>query len=188
MKKNSKIIGSVILICVISILLFIGYKNSDNTVSDQQVLIQSSEDEKKEIKAYVVGEVKSPGVYTLMEGDRVLQLISKAGGLTASADAISINLAQIVSDQMKIVVMKKGAVTSSQTSGSSSQNNDGKISINSADKEQLKTIPGIGDVTAQKIIDYREKNGGFKSIDELKKIDRIGDKTYDKLKDYFILW
>ena len=184
MKKYSKIIGSIVIIFVIIIFLFIGYKNSDKEEDSSQVLIESSQQEKKEIKAYIVGEVKKPGVYSLKEGDRVENIINKAGGFTDTADMSSINLAQLVSDQMKIIVNKKGAAASI----SSSQNSDGKISINQADKEQLKKVPGIGDVTAQKIIDYREKNGGFKSIDELKKIDRIGDKTYNKIKDYFILW
>ncbi|MFA6939701.1 MAG: ComEA family DNA-binding protein [Clostridiaceae bacterium] len=184
MKKYSKIIGSIVIIFVIIIFLFIGYKNSDKEEDSSQVLIESSQQEKKEIKAYIVGEVKKPGVYSLTEGDRVENIINKAGGFTDTADMSSINLAQLVSDQMKIIVNKKGAAASI----SSSQNSDGKISINQADKEQLKKVPGIGDVTAQKIIDYREKNGGFKSIDELKKIDRIGDKTYNKIKDYFILW
>lgn len=185
MKKNSKIIGSIVLIFVIIIFLLIGYKNSNKEEgSSDQILIENSQQEKKEIKAYIVGEVKKPGVYSLTEGDRVENIINKAGGFTDLADMSSINLAQLVSDQMKIVVNKKGTAACI----SSSQNSDGKISINQADKEQLKKVPGIGDVTAQKIIDYREKNGGFKSIDELKKIDRIGDKTYNKIKDYFILW
>lgn len=62
-------------------------------------------------------------------------------------------------------------------------NNNGKININKASKEELKTIPGVGEVTAEKIIDYREKNRGFNSIDELKKIERIGEKTFEKFKD-----
>jgi len=184
MKKYSKILASITLIFVILILLFIGYKNSDKEEDSSQVLIESSQQVKKEIKVYIVGEVKKPGVYSLTEGDRVENVINKAGGFTETADTASINLAQLLSDQMKIIVNKKGTAACI----SSSQNSDGKISINQADKEQLKKVPGIGDVTAQKIIDYREKNGGFKSIDELKKIDRIGDKTYNKIKDYFILW
>ncbi|MDV3425679.1 MAG: helix-hairpin-helix domain-containing protein [Bacillota bacterium] len=184
MKKYGKVLASIALIFVILIFLFVGYRNSDKQEDSSQVLIESSQQGKKEIKAYIVGEVKKPGVYSLTEGDRVENIINKAGGFTETADTASINLAQLVSDQMKIIVNKKGTAVSI----SSSQNSDGKISINQADKEQLKKVPGIGDVTAQKIIDYREKNGGFKNIDELKKIDRIGDKTYNKIKDYFILW
>lgn len=184
MKKNSRILGSAALILIIIVFLFIGYGNSGKEESGEEVLIESGQQENKEIKAYIVGEVKKPGVYSLTEGDRVENIINKAGGFTDEADISSINLAQLVSDQMKIIVNKRGTAIGS----SGSQNSEGKVSLNQADKEQLKNVPGIGDATAQKIIDYREKNGGFKSIEELKKIDRIGDKTYNKIKDYFILW
>lgn len=184
MIKNKKIIGYCLLGFIIILLITIGYigERKEN-VTNEGIILESNEENIKEIKVYIIGEVKKPGVYPLEEGDRVEDIIKMAGGFTQEADISSINLAQLVIDQMKIVVNKIGDVTSQK-----GVTDSGKVKINSASKDELMSVPGIGDVTASKILEYREKNGGFKNIEELKNIDRIGDKTFENIKGYFILW
>lgn len=144
----------------------------------------------------VKGEVKRPGMYAFETNSRIYDCIQKAGGLTKEADDHKIDYAQKVTDQMTIIIPKKGSSQKeiirkpkenseilSSTSPLSSSNTQGKININTATKEQLQTISGIGEKRAQDIITYREQHGSFKQVDELDQISGIGEKTLAKLKE-----
>lgn len=145
------------------------------------------------IKVEIKGEIKHPGVYTMEQDSRLQDLIYKAGGLKKDADTDNMqSLAQKLKDEECIIIYnkkdsknKKIASVSNNSIESSSQtgNEQQVININTANLEELQKINGVGPVTAQNIIDYREKNGGFKSIEDLKNVDRIGDKTFEKMKD-----
>lgn len=192
MRNKKKLIGSIVILIIFAVFLFIGYFRSkpSKPLDAKEVFNETSEIESKQSKditAYVNGEVKNPGVYKVKEESRVEDLVKIAGGFTENADKAKLNLAKKLKDEDYIYVDKKidgqnGAV-STQSTRSSGIAQDGKININIASKEELKTVPGIGDVTAQKIIDYREKNGSFSTVEDLNKIDRIGDKTLEKMKD-----
>lgn len=144
--------------------------------------------ENKYIIVDIKGAVVNPKEYSLVEGARVRELIEAAGGLTAEADENSIHFSKVLKDEECIVVYKKGEV---QTNNSISTNplevlqgnKNEKLNINKATLDQLATLYGIGEVKAKAIIEYREKNGGFKSIEDLDKVDGIGSKTVDKLRD-----
>ena len=136
----------------------------------------------------VGGEVNYPGLYSLPEGSRVNDAIIIAGGATEKADLSEVNLAYILSDALKITIpkkeveiKKKKAIVSKSINISSNNSELGKININTASKEQLKTLYGIGDSTAEKIIKYREENGTFSNTEELKKVSGIGESKYDKI-------
>lgn len=194
MRNKKKIIGSVIILIIFAIFLGAGYYISkpskefnSKEVFNETTSVESKEN--KEITVYINGEVKNPGVYKIKNDSRIEELVKMSGGFTESADRFKLNLAKKLRDEDYIYVDKKvegqvNAVSNStQSSAGTSSAQGGKININSASKEELKTIPGIGDVTAQKIIEYREKNGNFSTVEDLKKIDRIGEKTLDKMKD-----
>lgn len=142
----------------------------------------------------ISGCVFNPGVYEVPEGTRIFQVIERAGGLTSSADIANLNRAELVSDGQKIVIYSyeetaKGiGYNQSAQVGISGQvsgiTQNGLVNINLATSEELQTISGIGPSTASKIIDYREKNGKFNSVDDLKNVSGIGDKTFEKLKPY----
>ena len=128
----------------------------------------------------VGGEVNYPGLYSLPEGSRVNDAIIIAGGTTEKADLSEVNLAYILSDALKITIpkkeveiKKKKAIVSKSINISNNNSDSGKVNINTASKEQLKTLSGIGDSTAEKIIKYREENGTFGNTEELKKVSGI---------------
>lgn len=131
------------------------------------------------------GCVYNPGVYKVKAGTRLFEVIEKAGGLTDDADIDSINRAEEVYDGQKLIIY---SVDSDNEYGdlavSPQQDSDGRININTADSSLLQEIPGVGPTTAQKIIDYRESNGKYKSIEDIKNVSGIGDKTFENLKDY----
>ncbi|MFJ7950006.1 helix-hairpin-helix domain-containing protein [Lysinibacillus sp. NPDC096418] len=142
----------------------------------------------------VKGAILHPGVYSLSEEQRIIDAVQLAGGYTTEADTQLINHAQKVQDEMVIYIPKKGEqlnevttdfVTMPTTGPSmgSSGAKDGKVNLNKADESVLTTLSGIGPSKAQSIISYREENGGFQTIEDLKKVTGIGDKTYEKLKD-----
>ncbi len=150
-------------------------------------------EEKIEIKMIYVdvgGEVNYPGLYCLPEGSRVNDAIIIAGGTTEKADLSEVNLAYILSDALKITIpkkeveiKKKKAIVSKSINISNNNSDSGKVNINTASKEQLKTLSGIGDSTAEKIIKYREENGTFGNTEELKKVSGIGESKYNKIAD-----
>lgn len=149
----------------------------------------NNSDEFKKIIVEIKGEVKNPNVYTMDYNSRVNDLIKKAGGFTDEADVMSVNSSMKLKDEDCIIIYNKNeeknvGINNTIIRGNENTKNDGgKININTASKEELNSIPGIGDVTAQKIIDYRESQGGFKSVEELTNIDRIGPKTLEKIRD-----
>lgn len=191
MNKKKKIIGSIVILVIFTIFLITGYilsrpskdLNAKEVFNDATV-VESKDN--KDMTIYINGEVKKPGVYKLKSGSRVQDLLNSAGGFNETADKTKLNLAKKLKDEDYIYVDKQNDKNPSASSGSNANSNaasDGKVNINTATKEQLKTVSGIGDVTAQKIIDYREKNGSFNSIEDLKKVGRIGDKSLEKIKD-----
>ena len=139
------------------------------------------------MKADIKGAVQKPGVYEAAEGDRVIDLLEKAGGLTDKADGAKINFALNITDEMVIYVPEKGEVLEEAAAGGNfeerGQQDNGKINLNQADESELQTLPGIGPSKAAAIIEYRETNGSFKDIADLKLISGIGEKTYEKLKE-----
>ncbi len=147
----------------------------------------------KNIIAHICGGVKSPGVYTLPENSRVKDFIYAAGGTSKDGIVDAINLARIVGDGEKIVIPQAGKTGSGNENGStalepvmqnSPEEHKGKININTATLADLDSIPGIGPVIAQRIIDHRNGNGNFKSVEDIKNVKGIGEKTFEKIKDY----
>jgi len=160
----------------------------DPIASEQNKDQDNAVDEETVIKVDVKGAVQSPGVYIATKGDRVIDIITKAGGFTKEADQNQVNLAKYVQDEMVIFVPKKGEEVFTpddiETSHPSSESNKGKVNINQANETELQTIPGIGPSKAKAIVEYREQNGLFKRIEDIKNVTGIGDKTFDKLKEH----
>jgi competence protein ComEA len=138
---------------------------------------QASEEGGRDVVVHVAGEVQRPGVYRLPAGTRVADAVKRAGGLTGAASEDAINLAAKLSDGQQVVVPSGRAGAAAGTSAE-----DGPISVGSATLEQLDTIEGIGPVTAQKILDYRDQHGGFSSIEQLDEVPGIGPATMEALK------
>lgn len=134
---------------------------------------------------YICGAVKNPDVYPLSEGSRIKDAVEKAGGFSENADQIRINLAERVVDGQQIYIPKKGEeVDNQQTEGESSQT---KLDLNTATREQLMTLPGIGESKADAILSYREEHGSFQKTEDLKKISGIKDGVFQKLKDLIMV-
>jgi competence protein ComEA len=132
---------------------------------------------------HVAGEVRSPGVYRLPQGSRVADAIERAGGVTSDAAEDAINLAAELGDGQQVVVpaaVKGSSGTAAATAAPGAV--DGPISLGTATLEQLETIDGIGPVTAQSILDYRDENGGLSSVDELDQVSGIGPATMEALR------
>ncbi|WP_270206572.1 helix-hairpin-helix domain-containing protein [Streptococcus anginosus] len=162
-------------------------KNSQKEKAEPQT---SSSEESEFLTVDVKGAVKNPGIYQLKKTSRINDAIQKAGGLTTDADSKSINLAQKLTDEAVVYVATMGGVSSntgqSSTSGTSevASQKGNKVNLNTADLSELQTISGIGQKRAQDILDYREANGKFNSVDDLKNVSGVGAKTLEKLKEY----
>jgi competence protein ComEA len=129
----------------------------------------------------VVGAVRRPGLYTLKDGSRVADAVIRAGGPTSKAQIELLNLAARIADGEQIVVPRRGLVTPGAAASGGSPA-AGPVHLNSATLEQLDALPGVGPVTAQKILDYREQHGAFGSVDELDAIAGIGPARLEQLR------
>lgn len=138
------------------------------------------------VTVYVSGAVVHPDVYTLPEGSRVKEAVEAAGGFAAQADRDRINLARRLHDEEQVYVPRIGEesppVAPPATTGSASTSG-GMININTATAAELESLPGIGPTYAQRIIEYREQNGPFGRIEEIKQVRGIGEATFEGLKD-----
>ena len=170
--------------------------------SNEEISSQNNRESEETVVVHVIGEVNNPGVVTLPEGSRIIDAINMAGGKTEEADLSKINLAYIVEDGTQIYIprinedlnqvnlISDGAGVGVVITDSNVEENevDSKVNINTASKEKLETLPGVGETTAQKIIDYREANGKFKTIEDIKNVSGIGDAKYESLKDKITVW
>ena len=216
------VLGLVLLLVVGTILIYRNF-NSNNS-SLENIVLNTKKTEKKEelddkeqeevyYQVDIKGEVNVPGIYTVKEGSRVIDVIRLAGDLTDKADTSVLNLSKKVTDEMVIIVYNYDEVNSftetlekekieqeaclnqngitndaciednSEDDSSSSVVISGKISLNTATKEELMMLPGIGDAKADSIIKYREEVGAFQSIEELKEVSGIGDAIFDQIKE-----
>jgi len=132
------------------------------------------------IKVHVLGAVAAPGVVTLPQGARVEDAIAAAGGLTADADPAQLNLAAVLADGSQIVIGTT-ARPQGDVNGDSAPGAGALINLNTASEAELESLPGVGPVTAGKILAWRAQHGRFSSIDELQEIDGIGPKTFAQL-------
>ncbi|MBO0437352.1 helix-hairpin-helix domain-containing protein [Vagococcus fluvialis] len=199
--KEKIIITVVILvISIIGLKLFLS-KNAakvdqfeEVVLTDTTDLIAETEKENNDVvKMYVdiKGAVKLPGMYEVTSDMRVLNVIDMAGGLKETADDSQVNFSQRIEDQMVIYIPVEGeelsetviARTNSNTANIS-KDEDGKINLNQATKEELMTLSGVGEKKAEKIIEYREENGSFKTIEDLKNVNGFGEKSFESLEKY----
>ncbi len=138
----------------------------------------------------IKGAIKQPAVYQMNEGDRVIDIISRAGGFTKQADETAINLAQKLQDEMVIIVPKEGEslVESVAVNTDATNQADGnKVKINEATIEELEMLNGIGPAKAQAIIAYRDEHGPFQTVEDILEVSGIGEKTLDHFKDDLIV-
>lgn len=132
---------------------------------------------------YVTGAVRRPGVYQLPDGKRVIDAIEKAGGVTAKADAVTVNLAALLIDGEQILVPEAYAPGGGAAPTGAGPAVAGVVHLNSADVTALDALPGVGPATAQRIVDWRAQNGGFRTVDDLEQVPGIGPAKLDALRD-----
>jgi competence protein ComEA len=133
---------------------------------------------------HVAGWVRNPGVYELRVGERVIDAIGRAGGPRRGADLNALNLAALVVDAQQVLVPRKAATAPGAGGQLTAPGIEGQqINLNLATAEDLETLPGIGEVLAQRIIEYRESNGPFTSVDELLEVSGIGDARLGDIRD-----
>lgn len=191
-KKTLIKILSVALILIAALILRIHDENkaditieTTDTAAEETEYSEDSNVRTQPIFVDIGGAVKNPGVYQVSDDTRLFQVIEMAGGLSEEADADHVNRASFVEDGQKIIIPVKGSenndgLTSADTASSSADT--GLININTASADELKSLSGIGDVTAEKIIEYRSSKA-FKSKEDIMSVDGIGSKTFEKIQD-----
>ncbi|MGX6962524.1 helix-hairpin-helix domain-containing protein [Vagococcus xieshaowenii] len=200
-------------ILIVTTILFVWFRNQtaasndvflessaieriDSTSETTSGAVNQQEMRSESLVAYVdiKGAVTSPGIYQITPNMRVSEVISLAGGFTENADSHQVNLAQRVTDQMVVYVPEQGEETPALVQAESlnelttnqvgdEPSNQAKVNINTATLEDLQRLNGVGLVKAQAMLDYRETNGAFQSIEELKNVKGVGEKTFDSLKE-----
>jgi competence protein ComEA len=188
----------IVIIIGIGIILYKNFNNEDNlALNSPPNFSENNIAEKIEVPSVIIhisGAVKNPGVYQLKSTDRVVDAVKIAGGITERANPDAINLAALLKDGQKIIIPYKisNQVTVESDKNisknieevySSSSSPSDQININTADDHTLQSLPGIGPVLSQKIIDYRNQNGLFEVIDDIKDVSGIGEKKFEGIKD-----
>ena len=193
----------ILIIIGILVIILIGWKIYDSSkfetdeesqIIDSNVQESKTDDEEELVIVHVTGEVKKPGVVRVKEGSRVEDIVKAAGGLTENADISNINLAYVVEDGTKIRIpsaddeKQEEYITQSIGEGiimqeESNNSRSNIVNINTANETELEELPGIGASIAGRIIEYRNKNGKFKSIEDIKNVTGIGDSKFEKIKE-----
>ena len=202
-QKIIMIVGIVIVIIVIIFYYINSTKDIYNPIQTNEVVEEIAEEKEKTISeeeqkiiVHITGAVVNNGIVEVKESARINDVIEAAGGVTDDADLRNVNLAYAVKDGQKIYIPSKNdkentenleiisdeAGTDIINKGDEEQTS-GKVNINTSTKEELQTLSGIGESTASKIIIYREENGKFKAIEDIKNVPGIGDAKFENIKD-----
>lgn len=203
MKKRKIIVIIIIVIGIIAIIAFsiINIMNDinnefdySNIVEDKSNIQEVVEEKANVIKIHIAGEVNRTGIIELEEGLRIADAIEKAGGTTINADLSKVNLAYVLEDGQKLYIPNSEDIDNTQYISENNGDNiiettnsatsSTKVNINKASIDEFQKLPGVGPSLAQKILNYREENGKFNNIEDIKNVSGIGDKKYEGLKDY----
>lgn len=204
-KKQKIIVIAIAGIVAIGIMYFIYNKNQvkediniENEILVNNVSTNENNTNDDIVVIHITGSVKNPGIVKLKEGSRIEDAIEAAGGLTENADITKVNLAYIVEDGTKIKIpsaseedigdediidSKSGDNIIIEENTVWANNTTQTININKATEKEFQTLPGIGPSLASKIIEYRNQNGKFGSIEDIKNVNGVGDSKYEKIKD-----
>lgn len=188
-------IGAFIILIILGIIFL--PKDEILIIEKNEKSQNSGDDFEDVIFVHIDGEVNEPGIKKIKKGTRIFKLIELSGGETTEADLSRLNLSSILKDEQKIIVPRKveempfeenfaGSGTSSKATNSSSTSFP--ININYATSKELEALTGIGPSMATKIVSYRDENGLFNSIEEIKNVSGIGEAKYNKIKDYITTW
>lgn len=193
-KKNTIKIAVCVTAFLILGILYLNFnqrKESQGVVTEQfsereTVKVTTSatsipDKEQLEIYVHVCGEVNNPGVYRFAKEPRVIDVVKQAGGFTKKADKAGVNLAEIVTDGTQLIIEAKTKKIKHKTEEDVNSN---RLNINTASKEELMTLSGIGESKATQILSYRESNGKFHAIEDIMKISGIKEGVFNKIKDY----
>ena len=199
--KQKLAIGIVGVLIIVGVGVYIYWANKAEEEYDFNNFYANTEPDKKKentIIVHITGEVKNAGIIELPEESRIADAIEQAGGVTEEADLEQVNLAFVLSDGQKIYIPNKkereaneekayitaesgnNVIIKDKVEGGKKQ----KVNINEAKQEDFEELPGIGPSIAKKIIEYREQNGKFTSIDELQEVKGIGEAKFENIKEY----
>ena len=206
-KKQKTTILIIAIIVAIGMIYFIYNKNQIRSDIDleSEILISNTSENKTNVEIqedlviiHITGSVKNPGIVKLKDGSRIEDAIEAAGGLTENADITNVNLAYVLDDGVKIripsitdekngdeQILEEGSgeniiEETNMTLGASTK----EVNINKATETELQSLPGIGASLASRIIEYRNQNGKFSKIEDIKNVNGIGDSKYDNIKDF----
>lgn len=210
--KREQIVILILVIIVISITFYGFYRNNrrannidekNKEVEIEEFTEEENENENKDenedegpeyIMVHISGQVLKPGLVELKNGSRVIDAVNSAGGLKEKADLDRVNLAKKLVDEEKIYIAEIGEENdlvedinnSNESSQENSENGNNKTNINIGTKEELMGLPGIGEVLATRIVEYRESNK-FKTIEDIKNVSGIGDKKFESIENLIIV-
>lgn len=180
---------SIVVLMIGAGIILTGCDDSKEIMINEETIEESHEytENKNHIYVYLSGEVESPGVYKLENEARLYQAIELAGGMTKNAQKEYLNLAETVYDGQQIHILSKKEYKKSQEQDTDIvQNTDSDnalININTATPEELQSLSGVGETRAKAIIEYREKNGKFQTIEDIKNVSGIGDSTFENIQN-----
>ena len=205
-KKRYKVVIAVIAVLVCGIIyITTNYRPMSSEVVTEQFAdektagrengqqeqepVEEPDEDGSTVYIHICGEVKKPGVYTFDLPPRLMEVVEKAGGFTKKADSSAVNLAESVTDGSQITIPSKSKKKKESAEEKEVQDttSEGKVNINTASREELMTLNGIGESKASQIISYRETNGLFKKIDDIMNISGIKEGVFNNIKDYIIV-
>ncbi len=174
----------VLAAAVVSVVIGIVRAGEAPDADGGSVVVATGSAELPAIYVHVFGAVAEPGLYRLEDGARVIDVVAAAGGLTDDADETAINLARRVTDGEQLQVPVVGAAPADGSAGAGGAiASDGRVNLNTADVADLDTLPRVGPAIAERIIQWREENGRFTSVDDLLSVPGIGEKMLASLRD-----
>jgi competence protein ComEA len=179
-------IAALVLLILAARLLLHGGASASVPVPAPVVPTQTTATAARAVVVDVTGAVRRPGLYRLPDGSRVADALARAGGVTPRAQVELVNLAARISDGEQVLVPRRGAPAAAAGAGRGGGGGAaaaGPVHLNSATLEQLDSLPGVGPVTAQKILDFRQEHGAFGSVDELDAIPGIGPARLEQLRE-----